>query len=369
MEGTAAHARARTTGINPVVYWIVRSIVHPVFLLYWRMTCAGREHIPRSGPVIVAANHRSFIDPFMIGCVMGRPLYYVAKQELFRHRAVGWLLSALGAFPVRRGQGDADAIATARELLERGEAVLIFPEGTRVRPGGLGMPRRGVGRLALLTGAPVVPVAIAGTEDIRRGWRIRPRKVRIRAGRPLTYPRLERPSPQLAAAVTDRIWPCVMLQWEWLGGMPPLRRAAVVGEGEHAVAAAATLTRAGLEVDRSPTRFTRHDLVCFAAPPGELAGLVARHRPAVPKRAGLLVLGEAEVDGGRRAASVATLAEPGFDPDETLLLQAADRVFARVVCDVLRAGGLRAEVAPAPRPTVATVLRLPALPASLRRAA
>src|SRR4029079_12519517 len=89
----------------------------------------------------------------------------------------------------------------------------------------------GVGRLALETGAPVVPVAVFGTERVRRGWRIRPHKVRIRAGRAPRFPHVEQPSPQLAGAVTDRIWPCVELQWEWLGGAPPIRRGALVCVG------------------------------------------------------------------------------------------------------------------------------------------
>jgi len=216
------HSYALDHGVNLAVYVIVRAILQPVFLVYFRMRRLGVEHVPRSGPVIFAANHRSFLDPFVIGCLTRRPVYYIAKKELFAHPVVGWLLNRLGAFPIDRGAGDQKAIETARRILERGDCVVIFPEGTRKRPGPLGEPRRGVGRLALQTGAPVVPVAVLGTEAVRRGWRIRPHRVTLRCGRAVSFSPIENPSPAEATAVTERIWLRVALQWQWLGGkMPP----------------------------------------------------------------------------------------------------------------------------------------------------
>src|SRR5947209_5021556 len=319
------HRRARERGVNLPVYLILRAVLQPFFHMYFRMVRIGREHIPAHGPVILAANHRSFLDLFVVGTMARGPLYYVAKQELFRNRLQAWVLNALGAFPVRRGSSDEDMVATAKAILARGEVVLMFPEGTRTRPGALGKPKRGVGRLALETGAPVVPVAVIGTEAVRRGWRIRPHKVRIRAGRALRFPTVEQVSPTLAGAVTDRIWPCVMLQWEWLGGLPPIRRAAIIGAGTWGTSLAVHLANAGLEVElgcrtdgqaealreaRENERYLpgvrlpgsvrigraaelelgAHDLICLAVPARGLPGVLAAHGERIPRRAGLLVV-------------------------------------------------------------------------------
>jgi glycerol-3-phosphate dehydrogenase (NAD(P)+) len=241
------HERTRRRGVNSFVYWPVRWVLKAGILAYFRLRRLGREHIP-SGGVILAANHRSFLDPFAIGCCLPRPIYFVAKRELFRNPIVGWFLNCMGAFPVRRGESDDESVDTALALLERGQAVVIFPEGTRIRAGSLAQPKRGVGRLALQSGAPVVPIAITGSEHARDGWKIKPVRVHVRCGPPLTYPRVDDPSPFLAGEVTERIWPCVGLQWEWLGGLPPLRTAAVVGGGSLGTAIASVLARAGLDV-------------------------------------------------------------------------------------------------------------------------
>jgi glycerol-3-phosphate dehydrogenase (NAD(P)+) len=244
------HAYAREHGVNFVMYVVARLFLQPFCLIWFRLDRFKREHAKVGGPLIVAANHRSFLDPFVIGVSLPwrRPIQFVAKAELFEKRWQGWLLNRLGAFPIRRGEADEEAMTTARMALERGGSLVIFPEGTRIRSGSLAPPKRGVGRLALETGAPVLPVAVYGTEYVRRGWRVRPRKVKLRAGRPMTFPRTERPSPALAATVTDRIWPNIELQWEWLGGLPPLRKAAVIGAGSWGTAMAVLLARGGLEV-------------------------------------------------------------------------------------------------------------------------
>jgi 1-acyl-sn-glycerol-3-phosphate acyltransferase len=244
------HEYTRRHGVNWPMYLVARALMTPFFFVYFRYVRYGKGHGPLKGGLIVASNHRSFLDPFAIGGILPwrRPMNYVAKVELFERRGQGWLLSRLGAFPIRRGEADETAMETARQVAERGGTVCIFPEGTRIRSGTLAAPKRGVGRLALQTGAAVLPTAVFGTEHVRRGWRIRPRKVTVRLGPAMSFPRAEKPSPQLAETVTAKIWPNVLLQWEAMGGLPPMRRAAVIGAGSWGTAVAVLLARGGLDV-------------------------------------------------------------------------------------------------------------------------
>jgi len=244
------HEYTREKGVNFLLYSLFRAVLIPFFLVWFRLDRIGREHARVDRGLIVAANHRSFLDPFVIGALLPwrRPMHYVAKVELFEKRWQGWLLNRLGAYPVRRGQADDETVETSAGILERGGALCIFPEGTRIRRGSLAAPHRGVGRLALESGASVLPIAVVGSEHVREGWKIRPRKVRLRAGKAVSFPQTENPSPSLAATVTSRIWPSVELQWEWLGGLPPMRKAAVIGAGSWGTAVAVLLARGGVEV-------------------------------------------------------------------------------------------------------------------------
>jgi 1-acyl-sn-glycerol-3-phosphate acyltransferase len=354
----AYHDYTRAHGVNPILYILARIFMTPFFLVYFRYARTGREHARLKGGLIVASNHRSFLDPFAIGGALPwrRPMNYVAKVELFERRWRGWILSRLGAFPIRRGESDEQSMQTARLLVERGGAVCIFPEGTRIRSGALAEPKRGVGRLALQTGAPVIPAAVLGTEHVRRGWRIRPRKVRVRLGKAMTFPRAGDPSRGLASTVTTRIWPNVELQWEDLGGLPPMRRAAVIGAGSWGTAVAVLLARGGLEVQlatrsaaqaaeieearenhrylegvrlpdsvrvrqASEVELAGLDLVCLAIPSGSLPQAVGAIADKVSARSAMLLLTKgliaplgqlpAEYVGERvRARAVACLGGP-----------------------------------------------------------
>lgn len=387
------HDRTRNRGVHPIVYWVARVILEPGLWVMFRLRRTGQHHIPRGG-VILASNHRSFLDPFLIGLCQRRPTYFVAKRELFKNPLVGWFLNCMGAFPVRRGQSDDESMETSRQLLAHGSALVIFPEGTRRPTGSLGRPKRGVGRLALQTGAPVVPVAVKGSERARNGFIVRPAKTQLRCGAPLTFPRVEDPSPALAGEVTARIWPCVALQWEWLGGLPPMRTAVVVGGGCMGTAMASVLARAGLEVQlgcRTAAQaeaiaadgenaaylpdlklpagiapraipeigFAGADLVVFAVPCSALPSVVAQIGAQIGERTAVLVaskglvpplgtLPEAYVSERVRARAVACLAGPAHAREAIVsgaAVVAATRNadLERQLREVLTKGGLTVE--------------------------
>jgi 1-acyl-sn-glycerol-3-phosphate acyltransferase len=133
----------------------------------WRLRAVGSEHVPRTGPLIVASNHISFFDPPALGVALPRPLHYMAKQELFDIPLFGPTIRATNAFPVDRSRGDIGAIKRTVEMLRAGNAVAIFPEGGRNKDG-QAKARPGVALLAALSGAPIVPAYIDGTHGVRQ---------------------------------------------------------------------------------------------------------------------------------------------------------------------------------------------------------
>lgn len=224
----AAHDRAREKGASALLVRIVRMILVPLLRIGFGMRVTGRENVPKTGAVIIAPNHKSFWDAFFIAAVLRRPVRFMGKAELFTGRR-GRLFLALGAFPVRRGSSDTEAIDTARTVLEQGGVLALFPEGTRVRdPELLGEPRRGATRLALETGAPLIPTAMTGTE--RRKWHL-PRSVQISFGEPISVADRQ-PTPEAAAELLDdNLWPTISEDYRRLRAGPGLVAAGVAAAG------------------------------------------------------------------------------------------------------------------------------------------
>lgn len=184
-------------------YTAVRIVLTPVALGLYRTRARGRGNVPESGPVILAPNHFSNLDHFFCGVYLRRRIRFMSKSQFFgANPLVSYLFRVSGHFPVRRGHQDEEAFVTAHSILDRGGCVGIYAEGGRSRSGGLGEPRPGIGRLALESGAPVVPVAIHGSLAVREWRRLRFPKVRVSFGEPLRLPRVTAPDreQQLEAA-------------------------------------------------------------------------------------------------------------------------------------------------------------------------
>ena len=208
----------------------MRVVANVVLRVWFRMRVSGAEHVPSDGPAILAPNHKNFLDPFFIAIATRRPVRYMAKVELFRG-ALGWLLVRLGAFPVRRGEADAQAIETARAIVCAGGVVVVFPEGTRIEaPDVLGSPHHGAGRLALETGAPIVPTAISGTSHLWRGALPRVKRVQL-TFLPAVSPGSPAGNGQSADLIDERVWPAVREEYGRLRAGPGLVAAGLTALG------------------------------------------------------------------------------------------------------------------------------------------
>lgn len=156
----------------------------------------GRENVPRRGPLIVASNHVSYWDPPLVGTAAVRQLHFLAKEELFRPPVFGPLIRSFGAIPIRRGTADVAGMSKAIEVLRKGRALLMFPEGTRSRDGQLHAARPGVGMLAVASDAVIVPAFISGSDRFS-GWLLRRVRLRVSFGPVRTWRELAGPDAGL----------------------------------------------------------------------------------------------------------------------------------------------------------------------------
>lgn len=156
-------------------YVFIRGLTHIGYAAIWRLKVEGKENIPKEGRVIIAANHRSFGDPPLVGVSVPREVHFLAKQELFAFKPFGWTISALNAHPLNRS-GDVAAFKMAKRLLEQGYAMIVFPEGRRSKTDELAAAKPGVGMLAFMTQSPVVPTYLHNTGYLKE---LRPVKVKF----------------------------------------------------------------------------------------------------------------------------------------------------------------------------------------------
>jgi 1-acyl-sn-glycerol-3-phosphate acyltransferase len=185
-----------------ILYDILRYLAILLLALIARMHVRGRHNVPRRGPYIVAANHLSWTDIPLIPIYIPGRVTYMAKEETFQGR-LRWLVRFLGAFPVRRGEGDRRALRAAETLLKSGHVLVIFPEGTRSRTRTMAQGHSGLGMIALRSGVPVLPVAIWGSEHLLKAFRP---EIHIVYGEPLVLkPRGEKITREEIEAATDQV--------------------------------------------------------------------------------------------------------------------------------------------------------------------
>jgi 1-acyl-sn-glycerol-3-phosphate acyltransferase len=200
------------------VYEVVRVATSLYAWTFFRARGSDAQKVPASGPVILAPNHFSFMDHFFAGAFIRRRVNFMAKSQLFVP-PMQFIYTHGGVFPVRRGHQDEEAFVTANGILERGGAIVMYSEGGRSRTGTLAeQPKRGIGRLALESGAPVVPVAIHGSSHVRNWKRLQFPKVSVRYGDALRWPRIEEPTRDQQQAVANEIFARVKRLYGTLDG-------------------------------------------------------------------------------------------------------------------------------------------------------
>ena len=187
-------------------YELVRMVMTPLLIFVYRGWALETQNVPKDGAFILAPNHFSNLDHFFAAVFIRRKVQFMAKSQLYGNPFMDYIYRVGGVFPVRRGHHDEEAFKTAFAILGRGGCVGMYCEGGRSRSGRLGEPKAGVGRLALESAVPVVPVAIYGSSGVR-GWRrLRFPKVTIQFGEAVSFPLNESPTPEEALEVTRQVF-------------------------------------------------------------------------------------------------------------------------------------------------------------------
>jgi len=213
---TKYHERTRTRRPD-WVYPTARVILTIPLLCIYRFRAIGVDNVPQQGPVILAPNHFSFFDHFFIAMLVRRQVQCMAKSQLFKPPLLDFILTHGGSFPIRRGQRDEEAFVTAHSILDHGGTVLMYAEGGRMRSKRLGEPKPGLGRLALESGAPVVPIAIHGSQHVREAkrGRISP-KVTVQYGEPIAFEQVDHPTRDQSQAAANEVFEQVRDMYETL---------------------------------------------------------------------------------------------------------------------------------------------------------
>lgn len=208
------HAAARK-GVG-WTYPLVRALVTPVTLLLYRARAIGVKNVPKTGPVLLAPNHFSQMDHFFVGLYLRRQIRFMAKSQMFGPPVLTYIYKHGGVFPVRRGRHDEEAFETAFTILGQGGMLLVYAEGGRSRSDELGEVKPGIGRIALESGVPVVPVAIHGSASVRRWKRFRFPKVTVQFGEPVAFPVEDEPSRERQLEVAAELFAPVREMYESL---------------------------------------------------------------------------------------------------------------------------------------------------------
>ncbi|HET7418298.1 MAG TPA: lysophospholipid acyltransferase family protein [Solirubrobacterales bacterium] len=197
-------------------YTLARIVLTIPTLLIWRVKAIGVKNVPKHGPLVLAPNHFSQMDHFFVGLYLRRKIRFMAKSQLFGPPVLTYIYKHGGVFPIRRGHQDEEAFKTVHHLLDQGEMLLVYAEGGRSRSGALGEPKPGIGRIALESGVPIVPVCIHGSERARQWTRLRFPKVTVQFGVPLTFPVEPSPNRERQLEIATEVFGRVREMYEGL---------------------------------------------------------------------------------------------------------------------------------------------------------